>query len=193
MSDFTCPSCGAPLTVSAAGTTSSPEWKTSHMQTFALGDGAQIGAFKEMTRTMPTRNPTREGDVIVPLAQASITALCVGILSGIITLWQRWSWPIPFVAFSVVLAISWWWLLLDHRSLLRVTERVIGRDIDGDGLVGFGLSIRRAARGKCHLHRTYVRRSAHGTRHAENIPGRIGIHWSPGHPRWAFILQGHRG
>jgi hypothetical protein len=135
MSDFSCPSCGTPLTVRAANTPS-PEWKTDQMQTFALGDGAQIGAFKEMTRTMPTRHPTREGDVIVPLAQAFITALCVGILAGIITLWQGLPWPIPFVAFSVILSISWWWLLLDHRSLLRVTERVIGRDIDGDGFVG---------------------------------------------------------
>jgi len=136
MNNFTCPSCGTPLTVSAADALSSPEWTTNHMQTFALGDGAQIGTFKEMTRTMPTRNPTREGDVIVPLAQAFITALCVGILAGIITLWREWSWPIPFVAFSVILAISWWWLLLDHRSLLRVTERVIGRDVDGDGFIG---------------------------------------------------------
>ena len=136
---MTCPSCGTSLTVSATGVTSNPlgpAWKTVNMRTFALGDGAQIGAFKEMTRTMPTRPATREGDVIVPLAQAAITAIIIGILAGIITLWRRWAWPIPFIAFSITFAMSWWWLLLDHRSLLRVTERVIGRDVDGDGFVG---------------------------------------------------------
>lgn len=132
MTGFTCPSCGAHLTVSSS---IAGGWKDGGTFEFPSGS-APADNFESWTRVTPTRAPTPAGDVVVPFLQSAITGGVVAALAGAGV--AAWGWPLwaPVGAGTISLALSWGWLLLDHRSLLRITETIIGRDIDGDGQVG---------------------------------------------------------
>lgn len=136
MQAFNCPHCGGSIHVTKASPQSTlANW--SEAITFnAAAPGGVANDFSEWTRTIPTRAPTASGDVVVPLAQAAITGFVFGLTSGAIAYVQAWPAWVPVAVGSGVFALAWMWLLADHRSLLRVTETIIGRDLDGDGQVG---------------------------------------------------------
>lgn len=72
------------------------------------------------------RQPGMESDVRVPIAQAAMTALTVGILAACCA-WAL-EWPARTVAlvFGVTLALSWLWRLRLADSLLWATETLTG-------------------------------------------------------------------
>jgi len=86
----------------------------------------------------PTRTPTAQGDVLVPLAQAAISGVFAGVLTGVAMLAAQWKVSGWYVvgAGVVVAAGVWSYLLSDHRRLLRTVETWTRRDLDGDGAIG---------------------------------------------------------
>ena len=89
--------------------------------------------------------PAREGsihsDVLVPLYQALITGLFAGAIAAMLT----WAFitengEYAFYAGStvsvLVSAAVWFSLLQDHKRMLWRVERMVGKDFDGDGIVG---------------------------------------------------------
>lgn len=78
----------------------------------------------------PTRTPTAQGDVLVPLAQAAISGVFAGILAGVGILATDApisGWAAVALG-AVVAAGAWCWLLRDHRRLLRSVEVLTRRD-----------------------------------------------------------------
>ena len=140
---FRCPSCGSLLRVrdvsapaETVGAFSAPDaaWQSHTMKTIRFGDAAPITA-QVHERITPTRGATIEGDVRVPLAQATITAAAVAVPVAMLTASGHGSAWIPISAFGITLTVSWLWLLTDHRSLLRIVERITNKDINRDGRV----------------------------------------------------------
>lgn len=82
------------------------------------------------------RGATMEGDVLVPLAQAGITALAIGLMAGLLALALRWRWQVPVVAFALSLAGGWFWRLRFVDKLLWAIETWTETDLTGDGQVG---------------------------------------------------------
>jgi len=121
----TCPLCGSWL---------------NHRFDFSVaslgGQQAPDFPFSEAVREMPSRAPTVQGDVAVPLCQAGITGLVVGLPVGVAAVALGSPLWVGACAFSSVTGIAWLLLLSDHRRLLRSIETVIGRDLDGDNRVG---------------------------------------------------------
>lgn len=72
------------------------------------------------------RTPGMESDVRVPIAQATMTAIAIGIMAGCCA-WVL-EWPMRTVAFifGTTLAISWLWRLRLADSLLWATETLTG-------------------------------------------------------------------
>ena len=78
---------------------------------------------------------TQTAGVMLPLLQAMITSglLAFGVL--ILSLVLEWSngWKVALVIFGVMPFFSW--LFLQRRWLLLTAERVIQRDLNGDGVI----------------------------------------------------------
>jgi len=101
-------------------------------------DAVQVA---EVERQQPSRAAEVGADVIVPLMQSGITGV-VG--SGLLT-WALAEF-VPdydgslsrFFGFWALFLSAFVWvvLLVDTRSLLRTVERLVGKDLDGDGQVG---------------------------------------------------------
>jgi hypothetical protein len=88
--------------------------------------------WQELRFEQPTRTPTAQGDVLVPLAQAGISGLLAGVLSGVVLLATEAgvsAW-IPAAIGAAVGGFVWAKLLVDHRRLLRSTEVWTRRDKD---------------------------------------------------------------
>ena len=142
---FRCPSCGSLLHVrdvsapaETVGAFSAPDsaWQSHTMRTIRSGEAAShLSQVHE--KFTPTREPTVAGDVRVPLAQAAITAVVIAALITMVTTPQHGTdWiPTAVITFSAILTVSWLWLLVDHRSLLRTVERITNKDINRDGRV----------------------------------------------------------
>lgn len=92
--------------------------------------------FKQAVRQVPTREPTIQGDVTVPFFQSCITSVVFSLTVGVISVAAGGPWWAGVIALGVVFIATWLWLLFDSRQLLRSVETIIGRDIDGDGVVG---------------------------------------------------------
>lgn len=105
------------------------------MKPLHSGDGIAAETFREAIRTTPHRAATRESDVAVPLQQAAITAAVITLPAAVLTSASGWPVSVPLVICAGSFTLAWFWLLRDSRSLLRVTERIINRDIDGDGRI----------------------------------------------------------
>ncbi len=84
----------------------------------------------------PRREPKLESDVLVPLAQATITAGAVGIMAALLAWAAGWGWRVPVVAFALALAGGWLWRLRLVDALLWNVERWTGTDLNGDGVKG---------------------------------------------------------
>lgn len=102
----------------------------------------RIGAPKaepvEVTRETrePRREPKMESDVLVPLAQAAITAGAVGVMVALLAWAAGWNWRVPIIAFALTLAGGWQWRLRLVDSLLWNVETWTGTDLNGDGVKG---------------------------------------------------------
>jgi len=90
----------------------------------------------EFSTSQAVRVPSWQADVAVPLGQAIGTALFVGIVSGVLAIWQAWPWQVPAILAALAAAGMWFTVLTDTRQLLRKVERYIGKDLDGDKIVG---------------------------------------------------------
>ncbi len=93
---------------------------------------------KIVERREPSSSSTVESEVIVPLAQSSITGLVLGLvwLTGSI-LWHRIDLaPYALIITIVTMAVVWLMLLREHRSLLWKLETITRTDLDGDRFVG---------------------------------------------------------
>ena len=92
--------------------------------------------FTEWERREPVRAATFESDVRVPF----MTALFSGVFGGLIlvmpAIYFHWPWWIPGTVACVVPGVVWAATVTDGRSMLRRVERIVNRDIDGDGAVG---------------------------------------------------------
>lgn len=125
MTIFNCPQCGASLSVTPNG---SGFWSTGRSFDFQpLGGSSPEQTFSSFTRTTPTdRAPTPASDVFVPLAQAAITGAVCGLAAALGAYVWHWQAVVPVSVGGGAMVLSWFWLLADHRSLLRVTETMIG-------------------------------------------------------------------
>jgi hypothetical protein len=89
----------------------------------------------------PHRDPTPAADVAVPALQATITAT-VGalLLLAIALLAMRAPWQDALraggLAWAALLAGAWLWRLHVVDGILQEIERIIGRDLTGDGMIG---------------------------------------------------------
>ncbi|HKZ82130.1 MAG TPA: hypothetical protein VJ793_00555 [Anaerolineae bacterium] len=134
---FRCPHCGGQLNVSPMGEAwSRADFDTRTFGALHSGDGAAAEAWREAIRTTPHSKATRESEVIVPLEQAAITAGVITLPVAVVTALAGWPVYVPVIVGAVSFTASWFWLLRDSRGLLRVTERLISRDLNGDGMVG---------------------------------------------------------
>lgn len=143
MSGFDCPKCGTRLKVIPLANESGG-WERG--QAFALG-APPPGS--EYSREVPAADLSGvEAGVKAPLFQALLTGAAVGAVTVILTIWKSWPWVTPIVAAVIAAALAWWLLLLNTRGLLKTVEQVIGRDLDGDGQIGFSVEITDLTGGK---------------------------------------------
>ena len=86
----------------------------------------------------PQRSPSIGPDVGVPFLQAAVTGLLFS--TAVVTIaWGVWNvdyWPTWPIVMAPSLAVAWLWRLVAVRETLFITESVLGRDLDGDGVVG---------------------------------------------------------
>jgi hypothetical protein len=91
-------------------------------------------------KRQPAREPSLQGDVLVPAAQSLLTGLALGIPSAAVMGMLGYDTTAALATGAAVglSAISVTWLIkMDaHSRLLWLVESVTGRDIDGDDEVG---------------------------------------------------------
>lgn len=137
-----CPYCGKAINLTRADgggvpwatlrpfelSTSTP-WATAH-------DFPARPDFAEYVRSEPVRAATVESDFSVVFLQAVGSGLFVGLLGGGLAVWLGWPWFAPVASGLVTASVVWFGALADSRSMLRRVERVVNRDLDGDGDIG---------------------------------------------------------
>ena len=135
---FQCPHCKTSLRVESLGPSQvKGAWQRG--QNFALGD-APAGV--EFSRTEPIGKVDNiEGGVRLPLFQALLITLAAALLTSLITAIKHLSWATPITVGIIVFCLSLWLLVIDSRRLLRSIETVIGKDLDGDGEIGFSVEL----------------------------------------------------
>ena len=87
----------------------------------------------------PSRTPSIEGDLLVPLGQSLVTALLCGAVGGLVAMlldFPMSPWRFGAITGGVALVVAWLSLLGATRSLLWEIERISGRDFDGDHHAG---------------------------------------------------------
>ena len=108
-------------------------------------DALHVGSLPEEFGMYEHLQPAREGnlhsDVLVPIAQASITGVLVASVLSIATfLFITTSATVVgylFIVASVSITAGLWIRLMSDRNrLLWKIERITGKDFDGDGYVG---------------------------------------------------------
>lgn len=91
-------------------------------------------------KRQPAREPSLQGDVLVPAAQSLLTGLALGIPSSAVMGMLGYDTATSLATGAIIglSAISVTWLIkMDaHSRLLWLVESVTGRDIDGDGETG---------------------------------------------------------
>jgi hypothetical protein len=150
---FQCPHCGAkwelvpvaeqqpeqrraPQTIQRGQETTTRYTTLADSTRSKFGEVASAPTFTEARRTSPARAASVESDVSVPLLQSAVTGLVVMLGSVPFVVAAHGTWYVPFLAGGATFAVSWLFLLRDHRSLLKVVEVIINKDIDNDGKVG---------------------------------------------------------
>ena len=95
------------------------------------------GADLEMTT--PTRAPGFISDLVVPFGQSMITGALMSGLVTFLSVQAGFEGERTRLWFGLALGIgtiTWLFLLIDTRRLLRQIEKLTGLDLDRDGLVG---------------------------------------------------------
>lgn len=91
-------------------------------------------------KRQPAREPSLQGDVLVPAAQSLLTGLAIGVPSAAVMGMLGYDTGASLATGAAIglTAISVTWLIkMDaHSRLLWLVESVTGRDIDGDGETG---------------------------------------------------------
>jgi hypothetical protein len=82
----------------------------------------------------PKDNSKFTDAVLIPLAQAIITAVLIGLATGIIAAWLGWpGWKLGITAGCLTAVYSW----LSYRGRwAQILERLLGVDLNNDGFVG---------------------------------------------------------
>ena len=111
----------------------------------SLAGGNGAPPYQEVKGLYEQMEPARAGnvhsDVLVPLLQSLITGILGGSLLTLLALaflTQNTEHALYAFGFSFVLitAVVWMGLLDDHKRLLWRVERLVGKDFDGDGVIG---------------------------------------------------------
>lgn len=84
----------------------------------------------ELSREIPLRPATLQGDVAVPVCQSVMTGFVIGVPAAMAAVALGWSWWVAPAVSAVVTCCTWLWLLGDSRGLLRMVETIVGRDSD---------------------------------------------------------------
>jgi hypothetical protein len=98
------------------------------------------GDIAELTRERPARGMTWQGDFLVPLAWSAVSGFFA--LTGSLSLTLAFHWPVDgAIVFSLAAGFLaaggvWAWRLTTHSRSMWDIERIINRDLDGDGAVG---------------------------------------------------------
>lgn len=77
-----------------------------------------------------------QAGVVVPLAQAGISGLGLGLVAGLLAYTLDARHPLVFGLAFGILSIVAIWLLLLRRWLVLTAERITHRDINSDGVIG---------------------------------------------------------
>lgn len=140
MTTFRCPSCGRVLVVQSGELAGGFEELRGYPAEWGnyreVSTPVAPAAFSELRRETPVRPPTIEADVLVPAAQAGLSGLAATIGATLGAVVWSWPWYIPVAVGGGAMCLTWAGLLLANRGLLRTVERVVHRDLDGDGQVG---------------------------------------------------------
>jgi len=125
MVKFRCPHCGQTLIVAATDrmALAGPGFEATAPAVGAMPPNAAGSMWDSHFVTTPTRGPTPQADVVVPLLQAGITGLAAAALAAIPAMARHWSWYVPPSVGLIALSTAWMGLLLDHRKLLRKVEQ----------------------------------------------------------------------
>lgn len=139
-----CPHCGNQIEVRIARSPHylSNDWTTlasSSRNVFPEASEESLPRYSDHRRGIPVRPASKEADVWVPFLVSGITSVACSIISFCfaITLDARKPVIVALLFGSVGFMLPWlalnWY---NWTSLLRATERITGRDLDGDGNVG---------------------------------------------------------
>ncbi len=96
------------------------------------------GMYEQME---PAREGSVHSDVLVPLFQSLITGFFGGAILALVT-WYFIAQDAEYALYAfgislvVIATVVWMGLLDDHKRLLWRVERLVGKDFDGDGVVG---------------------------------------------------------
>jgi hypothetical protein len=142
---YPCPHCGRMIEARAVSPgrfkkmqtfEMSRRWEPSHSVPALPAQSEPRVDFAEAVRQSPARPATVESDFLVVALQAIGCGVAACLLSVGLTFGLDWPWWVPVVTLGGTMSLAWFVLLTDQRRLLRVVEKIVGRDIDGDGAVG---------------------------------------------------------
>jgi len=107
------------------------------MRMFASG-AIVVAPGVRYSRTEPARSASVESDVVVPLCQALGTGVFAGVVGGMISSLAGWEQVglAGLATGAVASGLVWLALVRDHNASLWKIEEIVGRDLDGDGVVG---------------------------------------------------------
>lgn len=90
------------------------------------------------TNWTPTRAPSLEADVLVPLLQATVSALVLTLAATMLVWGMEWlpPWPFAGICFALTLAAAWLIAIADWQGTLWRIEERSGINLDGDPHIG---------------------------------------------------------
>ena len=136
-----CPYCGKAINLTRADGGGVP-WSTlrrvevDSSSPWISNDLPARADFGEYVRSEPVRAASWESDVLVCFGQSLGSGAFVTLFACGLAVWQGWPWFIPALAGAFTAAAVWFVTVADGRSMLRRVERIVNRDLDGDGFKG---------------------------------------------------------
>ena len=114
-------------------------WERHEWQGFSAGVvQSAIAGGASYEKRYPHRPPTVQADVVVPGLQSAISGTIVGVLGGAGA--GIAGSPHALLIGAMIgaggVGVAWLILLREHRASLWQLERIVGRDLDGDGHIG---------------------------------------------------------
>jgi len=128
MSVYLCPHCQRSVKVIPLSGGGDPggQWERGQRFDFAVGPGRLPKGASEYARETPAgRTDNLVGGLRLPAGQAAITGVVAFALASVVAVLRGgWQWWEPVIIGVVVGCVSWFYLLLDSRRLLRTSETV---------------------------------------------------------------------